>query len=176
MNQTMIYNYDPVSLRYVGSASADLSPLESGVILVPAHATLIEPPEHGEDDLCTFTPLGTWALDFGYFARQRQEATAARQVAENDPQVVQRRLAAAVQSHLDVTAQAWGYTNMAYAVSYADEPAVPQFAAEGAALRAWRSLVWAGCYWVMAQVKDGSRAVPTEAELLSLLPTVTRPA
>ena len=33
----------------------------------------------------------------------------------------------------------------ATAVTYADEPAVPQYRVEGAALRAWRSKAWAAC-------------------------------
>jgi hypothetical protein len=47
-----------------------------------------------------------------------------------------------VQQHLNAKANSLGYDNMASAVSYAEEPAVTAFQAEGQALRAWRSLVW----------------------------------
>lgn len=51
-----------------------------------------------------------------------------------------------VQARLDRHAQSWGYDNIFTACTYADEPAVPQFQAEGRALRAWRSATWAACY------------------------------
>lgn len=82
----------------------------------------------------------------------------------------------AVQTHLDAQAQARGYDNLLSAISYADEPAVPRFQADGQAFRAWRSLVWAQCHELLAQVQDGTLAVPTEAELLALLPQVQLPS
>ncbi len=51
-------------------------------------------------------------------------------------------LSAAVQAHLDAEARALGYDTITLAISYADEPAVPRYQAEGQALRAWRSLAW----------------------------------
>lgn len=53
---------------------------------------------------------------------------------------------AAVQARLDTVAQSWGYDSIFTACTYADEPAVPQFQAEGQSLRAWRSTTWAACY------------------------------
>lgn len=81
-------------------------------------------------------------------------------------------LTAAVQSHLDEAARAAGYDDIKSAVTYAEEPAVPAFQAEGLAFRAWRSLVWAHCYAAMAAVQAGERAVPTAAELISELPAL----
>lgn len=52
----------------------------------------------------------------------------------------------AVQARLDSHAQSWGYDNIFTACTYAEEPEVPQFQAEGQALRAWRSATWAVCY------------------------------
>lgn len=89
---------------------------------------------------------------------------------EVGPAVIKATLAAAVQAHLDVTAQTYGYDNIFTAVTYADEPAVPKFQNDGKALRAWRSSVWAACYSLIAEVEAGQRAVPTAAELLNLLP------
>ena len=80
-----------------------------------------------------------------------------------------------VQAHLDTAAQAAGYDNIYTAVSYADEPAVPKFAAEGQAFRAWRSLVWKTANAIRAEVEAGTRPVPTAAQLIAELPTLTLP-
>ena len=84
-------------------------------------------------------------------------------------------LTVAVQAHLDATAAAHGYDNIYTACTYADEPAVALFQAEGQALRAWRSLVWAHCHAVMAAVQGGQRGVPTAAELIAELPALVMP-
>ncbi|OHC70006.1 MAG: hypothetical protein A3H93_17185 [Rhodocyclales bacterium RIFCSPLOWO2_02_FULL_63_24] len=42
---TLIYNYDPATLAFLSAAPADVSPLDPDQVLVPAHATLIAPPE-----------------------------------------------------------------------------------------------------------------------------------
>lgn len=89
-----------------------------------------------------------------------------------------KRFDGVVQSHIDGVARSFGYGDpnrpeispILHAISYADEPAVPRFQAEGQALRAWRSLVWAKCAGILNAVKAGERAIPTEAELLAELP------
>lgn len=83
--------------------------------------------------------------------------------------------ASAVQSHLDATAQSLGYDDIKTAVTYADEPAVPKFQAEGQALRAWRSLVWEECYKMLEEVKSGNREVVDVAGVIAELPTLTFP-
>lgn len=84
-------------------------------------------------------------------------------------------LTAAMQLHMDTVAHAAGYDSIASAVTYADEPAVAKFQAEGQALRAWRSQVWATCYAGLDQVMNGTRAMPTAAEIIAELPTLTLP-
>lgn len=76
----------------------------------------------------------------------------------------------AVQQHLDARAQALGYDDIKSACSYADEPSVPKFQAEGIAFRSWRSLVWAHCYTVLAAVAAGEIPEPTLDELIVGLP------
>jgi hypothetical protein len=83
-----------------------------------------------------------------------------------------------VQSHLDTVARSWGYgektrpdaSAILHAITYAEEPAVPKFQAEGRALRAWRSSVWAACYAMLDEVKSGLRAIPTAQEVIAVLP------
>lgn len=60
---TLIYNYDPVTLALLSAATADVSPLEPDQVLVPAHATLIAPPEILPATWPIFdTATGAWVL------------------------------------------------------------------------------------------------------------------
>jgi hypothetical protein len=81
----------------------------------------------------------------------------------------------ATQEKLDNAAKVAGYDDIKTAVTYADEPAVPRFQAEGQAFRAWRSKCWAYCYEQLAQVQGGKRAQPTIPELLAELPLLELP-
>ncbi len=84
-------------------------------------------------------------------------------------------IASAIQLHLDTTAQSFGYDDIKTAVTYADEPAVPKFQAEGQALRAWRSLVWEECYEMLEEVKSGNREVVDVAGVIAELLMLTLP-
>lgn len=84
------------------------------------------------------------------------------------------KLARAVQSHVDGAARALGYDNVLAAISYADEPSVPRFQAEGTALRAWRSAVWAAAAPAIAAVQGGGIA-PAAADLIGTLPAFAPP-
>lgn len=46
-----IYNYSQLTNEFLGSADAFESPLEPGVYLVPAFATMVEPPEASEGEI-----------------------------------------------------------------------------------------------------------------------------
>lgn len=87
------------------------------------------------------------------------------------PDQVVTRLSNIVQRHMDSAAQARGYDSILSAVTYASEPSVPAYQIDGQAFRSWRSLVWQKCLDVMAAVKSGARATPTEVELLGELPS-----
>lgn len=84
-------------------------------------------------------------------------------------------IVSAVQSHMDKAAQSLGYDDIKTAVTYAEEPAVAKFQAEGRALRAWRSLVWDKCYGELAKVQASIRSMPTPAEAVSELPVFVAP-
>ena len=83
---------------------------------------------------------------------------------------------AVVQKHLDNAARTLRYDSIASAITYADEPAVMKFQAEGRAFREWRSLVWQACYAILDEVKTGDRGVPTDADLLDELPALVLPS
>lgn len=86
------------------------------------------------------------------------------------------RCEVAVQRHLDRVAQSWSYDDMRAACTYADEPAVQQFQAEGQALRAWRSLCWAACYQMLNDTIAAGTPRPSVQEVIAALPPVpTRP-
>ncbi|NHN77690.1 hypothetical protein HA520_10405 [Azotobacter chroococcum] len=78
----------------------------------------------------------------------------------------------AVQQHLDETAKGYGYDDIKSAVTYADEPAVPRFQAEGLAFRAWRSLCWDYCYSLLDAVQAGTTPLPALEEVLAGLPAL----
>ncbi len=94
------------------------------------------------------------------------------------PTVEQRiaSLRCTVQAHLDAAAADLGYDDIKTAVTYADEPAVAKFQAEGQALRAWRSLVWAACYVRLEQWKAGALQEPDADQLIDSLPPFVAPA
>lgn len=86
------------------------------------------------------------------------------------PQQIIETMHQGIQAHMDAAAREYGYDDIKAAVTYADEPAVPKFQAEGRAFRAWRSLVWAHAYGVLDAVQAGDREQPTADELLAELP------
>lgn len=85
---------------------------------------------------------------------------------------LQSTFEAQVQSHLDAAAKAGGYDNIMTAVSYADEPAVAKFQADGEAFRAWRSQVWAYAYQALVDVTAGTRETPTLDAFIAELPAL----
>lgn len=89
--------------------------------------------------------------------------------------ITKAALTAAVQGYLDGKARELGYDSVFTACTYADEPLVPKFQAEGLAFRGWRSKVWASCESIMQSILDGARGVPTPAELIAELPAFVAP-
>src|SRR5690606_23141997 len=92
------------------------------------------------------------------------------------PAEIEAQKVAVAQNHMDEAARAHRYDDIKTACTYAEEPAVPKFQAEGRAFRAWRSLVWAACYAILDEVQAGEREIPTDAELIAELPPLELPA
>ena len=49
-----IYNYDAKTLEYLGVSEADEDPVDAGDFLIPAFASVIEPPVAGADEVAVF--------------------------------------------------------------------------------------------------------------------------
>lgn len=198
-----IYHYHPRSGELLSEGLADPDPLVEGGWLMPGYSTALTPPVASAGQVAVFTQDGLWSVlpdarGVWYGATQSEirindiEADVSGLTRTPPPSVdhdlvdgswvlnterasatLQRQLAAAVQAHMDSAAQARGYDNLLSAVSYADEPVVPSFQAEGQAFRAWRSRVWARCYELLALVQAGEMPAPADAELIAQLPALT---
>lgn len=88
---------------------------------------------------------------------------------EEIEQRIQKQLTNAVQSVLDKKAQELLYDNCLSVCSYIDT-GVPKFDDESRAFRKWRSAVWSKGYEILDLVKSGEMAIPSEEELIALLP------
>ena len=84
---------------------------------------------------------------------------------------IQAHLTQVVQNYMDKTVQTRGYDNIHTACTYANSTD-ETFKAEGTACVAWRDAVWRKCYDILAEVKAGTREIPTEEELLAELPVL----
>ena len=178
----VLYVHSPLTGEYIGTCAADPSPVEPGVWLYPASTTVVEPPQTGEREVAIWAGE-TWQVvpdwrGHGYYTQdgKRHEITelgvAPTDDALDEPppptaEQIKQRLQARVQLWLDEQARALGYDDIKSAVSYAEEPAVPQFQQEGRALRRLRSLAWARCYEILNEVQAGQRPIPTEEELIA---------
>ena len=74
-----------------------------------------------------------------------------------------------IQSMLDKEAQKLGYDNCNSVCTYIDT-GISKFDSEGQSFRIWRSKVWNKAYEILDLVKNGSMEIPTEEELISMLP------
>lgn len=145
---------------FVGFTTADESPLEPGVFLIPGGAIDAAPPT---------IPAGKRARWAGasWVFEDLPEPEPEPEPEPLTPEQIMARLKARVQLWLDEQARALGYDDIKSAITYAEEPAVPKFQQEGQALRRLRSLAWARYYEIMDPVKAGQRPIPTEEELIA---------
>lgn len=91
------------------------------------------------------------------------------------PVVSSDDFAAAIEAHIDQTAQARGYRGTEALASYATST-IPAWAAEATAFVAWRDAVWGYAYAQMAAVQAGQRPQPSVAELVDELPVISWPS
>lgn len=97
------------------------------------------------------------------------------EVPQESPGSIAARYEAAVQAVLDTAAKDHGYDSLFTAISYADEPAVPRFQADGQAFRRWRSLVWDYAHTELNAVLTGEKPQPGLDAFLANLPGLEFP-
>lgn len=88
---------------------------------------------------------------------------------------IQQQLTSAVQRHMDSMAEERNYDSIISCCTYATS-LNPKFSAEGQAAVEWRDNVWVVCYQILDKVKADQRQIPTEDELIALLPSMEWPA
>lgn len=86
------------------------------------------------------------------------------------PEQVIARLESALDAHIDSVARSYRYESIRTMVTYATSEH-PTFGAEGRAAIKFRDACYAYGIQVIADVQDGKRGIPTEAELIAELPT-----
>lgn len=90
------------------------------------------------------------------------------------PEAIQAHLVAAIQQHLDATAQARAYDGILSLCTYASSPS-PKFAAEGQAGVEWRDACWTKGYQILAECQAGTRPIPKPEALIAELPAMVWP-
>ncbi|MBU0593368.1 MAG: hypothetical protein KKH74_06475 [Gammaproteobacteria bacterium] len=116
------------------------------------------------------TPLGPYQRYGDWVFKQDITGwLAQREIVQIPQEQIVAVLTSTVQMHLDNVARQRGYDGILSACSYATSSHAA-FKAEGQACVDWRDAVWSACYQIMGAVQAGDRAVPTEGELILLLP------
>lgn len=182
--QKTVYAFDPDTQLYRGTITlnnGDLSPLEPGVWLVPGNCLEVAPPMPLSGKLAK-AQGGVW-ITIDAPVVETPVVTEPTTPVDTKPaatpptptveKTASELLVDGVQAYMDHIAKSLGYDNLATAVTYADEPAVPKFQNEGKALRAWRSLVWAFCYELQTKVTQDLAPAPTIEQLIAMLPTLS---
>ncbi len=191
-----VYKFHEATKEFLYKEDAIADPLETElkgefVPLIPANATLVEPPQ--KEGFAAVFVGGVWELqednrgkeywlpgdEYGTPARTMKELgelpEGAVFVAPEKPAPteaeIQAQLTQAVQAYMDSTAQTRGYDNIHTACSYSNSTD-HIFAAEGQACLQWRDKVWRKCYDILAEVKAGTREIPTVEELIAELPVL----
>lgn len=92
---------------------------------------------------------------------------------ETEAQLIDR-LTGVVQAYMDSVAQERNYDSVLSLCTYATST-VPRFRAEGQAGVVWRDACWQLGYDLIARVRAGEAPIPTETELLAMLPPMQWP-
>lgn len=115
----------------------------------------------------------------GYYTPEEWELlnAPAEPTLEEQEIALQAKYTRLIQRHLDETAYSYGYTGVNEDIdgacnsvcTYIDT-GIKKFDDEGKAFRKWRSAVWNKGYEILDQVKTGEMEIPSEEELIEMLP------
>ncbi|MFJ3486567.1 hypothetical protein ACIPL1_24660 [Pseudomonas sp. NPDC090202] len=153
-----VYLWDERSVYFLAKEVDELGEL-------PERSTFTEPPAVGDGQVAVWVGIG-W---------QVQDKPQPPQPAQEPVEQVIARYESAVQAKMDAAANQRGYDSLATAISYADEPAVVRFQADGQAFRRWRSLVWDSAHSTLNAVLAGEEAQPDLETFLAGLPALELP-
>lgn len=151
---------------FVGQTTADESPLESGVWLLPAGAVDSLPPSLSPGQRAKWTGSG---FDL--------EAIPAPEVPPPPPppttEQLQAQYIAALDAHIDAKARARGYDSRVTCALRAGYPG--PFQAEGQAFAQWMDACYATGQQALAAVLAGQRPMPTTEAFFDELPPMVWP-
>lgn len=111
--------------------------------------------------------------DVARFSYEVDEVRLPSALPESEEQVAEQ-LRAAVQDYMDSVARQRNYDGMLSLCSYATS-SNDQFRAEAQAGMDWRDNCWALGHGILAQVLAGTMPIPTEDELVAMLPQMKWP-
>ena len=184
------YQYDDDGV-YVGIVTAQMSPREPDVCLIPAQSTDVMPPATGRNE-CAVWENGKWTtmpdfrgtvywLDDGTKHEINEigvtlplDALEEPPVIKPSPEELQAHYCQLAQDMMDARARERNYDGIMSVCSYATS-SFPKFATEAAACVAWRDAVWAKCYELLDAVKTGGMDIPSEEDFLGMLPAFVWP-
>ncbi|MDQ0349729.1 hypothetical protein [Ancylobacter vacuolatus] len=168
-----VYGYDGATGEYTGATDAARDPLAGDRYVMPHNSTRRTPPMPGPKQAAVFDGQ-EWGLVPDHRGETWWNAAGTPVIvstlgdpadgglsAEAPPTPLPSLAdyAAAAQAMLDTRARERGYDSILSGVSYLDDPH-PAFAAEAAALKAWRSAIWAYATAALAEVEAGARPAP----------------
>lgn len=114
-----------------------------------------------------------WAQVHAYAQEHPEVVTSELSEPELTPEeqevALQRYYTDLIQKILDAEAKKLGYDSCLSVCSYINT-GVQKFDDEGVAFRTWRSAVWAKSYEILDNVQSGKIEIPSEEELIKMLP------
>lgn len=165
-----VYNYERKTGIYTGISEADPDPMNPDQYLIPAYSTHKKPPEQPAGKVAKFNrEASRWTLIDKPVAEEE-----AVPVLTHDQKVAVWQTV--VNEYADDMARAFRFKDLAEAISYADEPEVPEYQQEGKAFRAWRSKLRFALDTATSRIAAGlMEPFGTPEDLIAAMPPFERP-